>query len=138
MWHPQRSERASGALGLEERLVEESELFLSGRLAPAWAHDGRAVPGWAWLSTLAHASPETIRWLSWHASDLSTGARRWGEDVGFAANLLCAIADTGGPGIEELQHGVIVPLELRGLHCAALTPEGLVRLVVSSLRRVGS
>lgn len=123
----------------EQRLVRECELFVGGRLAPTWLRLGRAAPGWAWLSMLAHADAATLEEYCWRPGGRPGGRDgQWLEVVGYVATLLFAIADTGGPTIEQVQRRVLRPLERRYQRLESLTPVTLQHLVTSEMRRVGA
>ncbi|MBF6557537.1 MAG: hypothetical protein IVW52_15520 [Acidimicrobiales bacterium] len=97
-------------------LVEECESFLTGQYPSVLQARGVPVPEWAWLSLLAHAPAET---LMDHAAG---GPRRnyldrlnliWLGAVALLTQELVVQAERTGCSVEELQHAVLVRLELR-------------------------
>ncbi len=60
MWLPLERLRGGRVKSEAHELVEESECFLTGRYPSALQSGGRPVPGWAWLSMLAHAPADVL------------------------------------------------------------------------------
>ena len=86
------------------RLVEECEAFLSGRLVDQMAE---RIPVWTWTNLLAHGSEEDLR----AAASIEPSGDEWRKArASLAANLL-ATASTYGP-LDEVQRRVLIPLEL--------------------------
>jgi hypothetical protein len=117
---PMRSLRASPKLHFRKsqgrELVAECEGFLAGELPCVYLRRGIWVPEWAWLSMLAHASPEQL------ARYAEVGPRQrpygnlelvWSKAVALLAHELLVASDRTGVGVGVLQHAVLVDMELR-------------------------
>jgi len=97
------------------QLVNECESFLVGRYPSVLRAQGLPVPEWAWLSMLAHAPVDRLvtqnagvrrRQIGDHLTVLWLGA------VALLAQELVMVADRTGCSVEELQHAVILNVEL--------------------------
>jgi hypothetical protein len=97
-------------------LVEECENFLTGQYPSVLQARGVPIPEWAWLSLLAHAPADV---LMDHAA---CGPRRqyrgrlnlvWFWAVSLLIQELVLQANRTGCSVEELQHAVLLRLELR-------------------------
>ncbi len=97
------------------QLVGECESFLVGELPSVLQHRGLPVPDWAWLSVLAHAPTDVV---AGHASGGSRGRFRghlnavWLGAVALLAQELIMVADRTGCSVEDLQHDVLLNVEL--------------------------
>jgi len=93
-------------------LVADSEAFLLGHLAEEIGRRQERVPVWAWTNLLAHGSEEDL-----HAERqappirLSASGDRWRAARSYLAEEVFDLAERYGP-LTELQHKVLVPLEL--------------------------
>jgi len=118
-------------------LVDESASYLYGTLAVELHAGGRPVPGWAWVSALAHAPADVI--TSWAdrpessapAADGTTD--RWMAALSVAAKEIIATAADADVGLDEVQRSVFLPMERRGTSVSG--PDHLVRLSLRSLRQ---
>jgi hypothetical protein len=97
-------------------LVEECEAFLAGQYPSVLQARGIPVPEWAWLSLLAHAPADVV------LDHATSGPRRnyrdrlnliWSGAVALLTKELVLQAKRTGCSVEELQHAVLLPLELR-------------------------
>jgi len=105
-WHPSSPD--------ERELVRESESFLLGTYVEYLRSQGRWVPPWAWLNTLAHGDPETVRALA--ADEAVHGPpcaaeRVWQQAVAYLAQELALRCEGGS--LAGVQRSTLVPLELR-------------------------
>ena len=100
----------------------ECEAFLAGTLAEEIAPSGTA-PVWSWLNAIAHGDADLVQRLS------AVEAASIGE-VTVSTIAKAVIAD--GRTLDELQHEVLVPLEL-SIVGKLLTPRRLIELVGRSL-----
>ncbi len=115
MWRHVHNPRDRRAEALGRQLVGECEGFLSGRFPGILQDHGLPVPEWAWLSVLAHAPvPE----LEAHAAGglrhrpVDRATAQWSEAVALLAQELVTTAARTGRPVEELQHSIVVGVEL--------------------------
>lgn len=120
----------------EQLLVEESEAFLRGTLAPALAAREGRVPAWARLNRLAHGNEASITALA-ATSGVDRGEHGvealWHTAEAYLAQEL--LTHCGCHTLGDLQHEVLQPLELR-VACAGTpwtTPIELVQEVLGAL-----
>jgi len=114
MWSPLETPRDRRAKAQAHQLVGECEGFLAGRYPSILQSQGYPVPGWAWLSMLAHAPADALvaqaegagRSCRDHLSVLWLGA------VALLCQELVMVADRTGSSLEELQRAVILEVEL--------------------------
>jgi hypothetical protein len=106
----------SHATGATDELGDECEAFLAGR--------------YAWLNQAAHADAETIRSAAESLPD-DGDILLWTDARATIATLVTA-ATAWGADLREVQHEVLVPLELE-LTDAILKPEDLTRRVFQAL-----
>lgn len=100
---------------LADDLVRESESYLLGRYPYDLRAHGHAVPGWAWISVLAHAPYALILEMAAGEGQGSTrdhSVRQWQPALSYLARELLAVSARTGRTIEELQHSVLLDLEL--------------------------
>jgi hypothetical protein len=121
----------------EKELVKECDVYLSGHYADYLETRNRPVPGWAWLSVLAHARPEQLRELVAEDAGWDRGRTRttvWWQAVGFLAGEILAQQEAEG-SLDELRRSVLVPLELKWLteDRTLQRPRELVRTVLDAL-----
>lgn len=97
------------------QLVGECESFLDGTLPAVLERRGLPVPEWAWLSMLAHSPADA---LEQHVNGGSRGRFRshvnavWLGAIALLAQELVMVADRTGRSIEDLQHLLILDVEL--------------------------
>jgi hypothetical protein len=120
----------SHATGATDEFGDECEAFLAGRYAERLLREGRPVPPWAWLNQAAHADAETIRSAAESLPD-DGDIVLWTDARATIATLVTA-ATAWGADLREVQHEVLVPLELE-LTDAILKPEDLTRRVFQAL-----
>lgn len=110
----------------ETAVAEECQAFLDGAYAEfADASEG-PVPVWAWMNLLAHGTEAELR-----EEALVLGAGDgWRQARAFLAGEVLEVIAASPRTLMELQHDVLVPLELDvvGCHCSnRWTPAQLVR-----------
>jgi hypothetical protein len=115
MWS--RSERSKGHYLKSQgrQLVAECESFLVGELPAVFEDEGLPVPEWAWLSMLAHApSDGLVRPMDGGTTGRFRGQLNvvWLRAVDLLAQELIMVADRTGCTVEELQHDVLLDVEL--------------------------
>ncbi len=113
-------------------LIDECQAFLDGRFAQVAAADGGYVPVWAWLNLLAHGTDPELR----YAADRLADEVGWAQARAFLAGEVVDIVDAGRATLAELQHDILVPLELDVLNARTTglwTPGRLVRGVLRIL-----
>jgi len=114
-------------------MVRGCESFLGGRLLETLSGDSEPIPEWAWISVLAHAPEEYL------ADCASRGLPPHAEDRGIWSRTLCVLsallldhaARTGKP-LGQLQHDIVLPIELQA-HVRPIAPSTCVRLLTSAL-----
>jgi hypothetical protein len=92
-----------------ERLVAESEAYLTGRYAHWRLARREAVPGWAWLNTLAHGSIDDL--VAMTAADSNNADLE--ELVADTARELLSLMKRTGVSLVVLQRSMLLPLETR-------------------------
>ncbi len=96
-------------------LVEECESFLVGEYPSLLERRGLPIPEWAWMSVLAHAPGDV---LVRHAHGESRERSRahlhaiWLGAVALLAHELVMVAERTDSTVEELQHDVMLRVEL--------------------------
>ena len=119
-WHRTAGERTGlqGAGGEHDDgaspFDNEFDAYLGGTYVDWLAAAGQAIPTWAWLNRIAHASLDQLRSLADAdaPADLHNDAALWRVLTGFLANeVLARVADE--TQLEALQRDALVPLELR-------------------------
>jgi hypothetical protein len=124
MWQRQDSDALA--------LIDECQAFLDGRFAQLAGVDGGYVPVWAWLNLLAHGTEAELR----AAADRLAEEVGWAQAAAFLAGELIDVVDAGRATLAELQHDILVPLELDVLNAKTTglwTPGRLVRGVLRIL-----
>lgn len=114
MWSPLKSLRGGRVKSEAHELVEESECFLAGRYPSVLQAAGCPVPGWAWLSMLAHAPADVLmaeaEGTRRHRRDRSSVL--WLGAVALLCQELVMVANRTGSNLEEVQHALIQDVEL--------------------------
>jgi hypothetical protein len=94
-------------------LASESAAFLSGEVAHCLDEAGRPVPVWAWINTLAHASPEALARMA--SGDTGHWRRRRTRRRARALSTLaeCMLAHAAGDSgrLAEFQQEVLLQFE---------------------------
>jgi hypothetical protein len=97
--------------GRADEVAAECAAFLTANLVEHWEADGRAIPIWAWTNLLAPGSKELIAQSISRPSRHRLLARSWwiarAQLADLLLNLIC-----GSCSLSELQHSVLIPLEL--------------------------
>jgi hypothetical protein len=124
------------------QLVTECESFLAGEYPSVLQRRGLPIPEWAWLSILAHAPADL---LIEHAHGESRGRFRghvhgvWLGAVALLAQELVTAADRTGCSVEELQHEVMLKVELDWVRpdggASSIGPSRFVEQVRRALHR---
>lgn len=107
-------------------LVQECTAFLEGRLAELFRADGRAVPVWAMLNEIAHASIEQLQRIG-----ATPGAD---TEVVIARAILGAVSSP--EELRAVQAAHIVPIELRAA-TEVMSPRRAIELVTQALFEIG-
>lgn len=99
-------------------LAQETEAFLSGGYVNQRLHRKGAVPGWAWLNTLAHGELDDIKPLKGSTfvdyDDVESMMNApWRSAQRILANELLSFVDDDVKSLSHVQQRVLVPLELR-------------------------
>lgn len=113
MWHRTEADGDRVRWPDGRQLVRECEAFMSGRLAEEMELARQPVPSWAWINMLAHGSPRQLRLMAGGALvDQFVEAEAWERGLSFLAREVLAVVEQYRCGIEDVQHQVLVPLEL--------------------------
>jgi hypothetical protein len=134
MTHEKRAGNEYSPAGAQ--LLEECEAFLAGRYLDRLDADSSDIPGWAWLSVLAHSSPDAVAKLM---DDRVNWASRpellpWRHALrSISGNHLNASSEAS-TSVLTLQRAVLVPLELLP-NATHLGPAALARAVSLALSR---
>jgi hypothetical protein len=91
---------------LRDVLVAESGAFCLGRYADWLDEHSTEVPVWAWTNLLAHGTEEQLRLRA-----TSPGGRDWERAQAYLATEILGSVECCS-SLAELQHEVLVPLEL--------------------------
>ncbi len=127
MWSPWERSRDYFVKTQARQLVGECESFLVGEYPILLQHRGLPIPEWAWLSVLAHAPADV---LVQHARGGSRERFRghlhavWLGAVALLAQELVIVAERAGCSVEDLQHDVLLEVELTWARSAP-GPSGL-------------
>lgn len=92
-------------------LVHECECFLDGRYALERTASTTEVPGWAWLSTLAHGAYSLLAALSgetWSELPILPEHRPWLDSVSRLAGEMLAEEERTGRPLESLQSALVL------------------------------
>ena len=115
-----------GRIPAETALAEECQAFLDGTYAElAYASDA-PVPVWAWMNLLAHGTEAELR----DAARALGEGDSWHQARAFLAGEVLEAIGPPHLTLVQLQHDVLVPLELDLLDCQCSnrwTPAQLVR-----------
>jgi hypothetical protein len=121
----------------ERELVHDCEAFLTGKYAQHLASTHRIVPPWAWLNTIAHGSVDEVLTLGSgdSQSELRFAVGLWDQAEAYLARELMHQCDR--QTLSQLQHSVLVPLELElaGRPATRMEPRDFVTKVLTAVRR---
>ena len=116
----------------ETTFAEECQAFLDGNYAEFADASGAPVPVWAWMNLLAHGTGAELG----DAAQALGGDDSWRQARAFLAGEVLEVIGAPGPTLVELQHDVLVPLELDVLDCHCSnrwTPAQFVRGLIGVL-----
>jgi hypothetical protein len=114
--------------------------FLGGQMLESFGEDRESLPDWVWVSVLAHASEDVLAANAAEGGTSSRSSKRcvWDRTLSYLSHVLLDHAARTGEPVAQLQHEIVVPIELR-LGARPLAPPTFVRLVLSGLEeREGS
>jgi hypothetical protein len=113
------------------QLVADCEAFLSGQLAERVEMQAVRVPVWAWTNLLAHGTEGDLR------SECTTAHKRrntladeWRDARAYLAGEVLQLSDHQS-SLSEMQHAVLVPLELDLASCVGTEGWGPCQWVAS-------
>ena len=92
-------------------VVMECQAFLTGTLAEYWEERGTVVPVWAWTNLLAHGTEQQIGESVIHPLRPRRTGRSWRIARSFLAYQVLDALE-GGVALDDLQSGILIPLEL--------------------------
>lgn len=95
---------------LLEAVFAESAAILDGRSVELYLREGRQVPPWAWLNSVAHCPRSRLEHLSYLAHQPTTDA--WAQAVASIAKDLLSVSETQADFAER---HLLVDLELTEL-----------------------
>lgn len=120
-------------------LVRECSAFLTGTLAREHAEHRELVRDWEWINLLAHGSPAQLVAIARDRllpPPTNPYDERWHGAVAFLAGELLRVARDGAMTLEDMQHDVLIPLELEmaNVGSRASSPVRAVRRVLEGLQ----
>ncbi len=136
-WAGRRNRGSRFSTSTSDRLIADTEAFLSGHYADGLRRRGEPVPGWAWLNRLAHGDIARIaqvrRSLDMKpARSSSRSEEAWrSAEVLLADELLDLIANDAA-SLSHVQRTVLVPLELELIGTEANVGLSALQLVQST------
>lgn len=86
----------------------ECAMFLAGEYCSYLESEGRPVPAWAWVNTLAHGSETDLH-------QLVTGPRRDGSPSGMVSRIathVLGLLEDEDVSLSDLQRRTLIPLEM--------------------------
>jgi len=94
--------------------LNEFDAFLGGRYIDYLLQNGLAVPTWAWVNEVAHATHDELEAIAAETRyrEDQPLALAWQRAIGAIARQLVAEADGDDCRLQELQTQVLVPVEL--------------------------
>jgi hypothetical protein len=135
MWRRNRQQSTDVS---QEALVAEAERFLNGHYLDDAFATSREIPGWVWLSTLAHGDAEALLDAeSWLASGRPVRSEydTWGRVLQLLAREIRSMTETTTCTLAEIQRELLVPLEL-AIIASPVGPATMYRVVTSMLAHV--
>jgi hypothetical protein len=99
-------------------VLDEVDWYLDGTLPARTKVRPARLPAWAWISMLAHGSPETLASLSTPRAQ-EHGEPAWEQAVAFLAGEALDVAGRGEELVRALQRSLLIPAELHFLDQAA-------------------
>lgn len=120
----------------EDELVADCDALLTGRFAERLMETDRVVPAWAWLNLAAHGTERDLRRPRMVAA--TREQQSWCRARAYVAGEIVMLVDTTTETLAELQHDVLVPLELELLRERApgartASPEAMALTVLAAL-----
>jgi hypothetical protein len=116
----------------EARLIAGCEAFLQGTYVEHLMSQRDPVPPWAWLNLLAHATQDELRAVVQGPPPTSA----WPRAQWFLAGEVLDAVDGSSCSLPDLQHDVLVRLELAAASSEAARRWGPDRLVSTTRRLV--
>jgi hypothetical protein len=94
--------------------LNEFEAFLAGRYIDYLVQHSRAIPTWAWVNAVAHATHDELVAIATGTTyfEALPSAARWQQAVRAIARHLVAETGDDDERLRELQSQVLVPVEL--------------------------
>lgn len=115
----------------------EFDAFLAGRYADWLSSANRAVPAWAWVNPVAHATIDELHAIETAPppAGVSGETVRWHQVSWLLAKEVLLAVDDDESRLAELQHDTLVPAELQvAKHWwAAVTPIDLATVIVQAV-----
>lgn len=127
--------RGPGRAKPGEGLGDECEAWLAGRWAEHLDTRHQAVPSWAWLNQVAHASEEALQTMS-QPPEKNPRDDQWSWLRACVAEALIKRASERGVTVADLQRSVLVPIELAlfGDESRRMGDTELMIMVLAALR----
>lgn len=118
-------------------LADEVEAYLAGQYVDHLTAQGHPVPVWSVLNRLAHADHAAlVRLVEGNPGDRAHKPHPWAVSERFIAARLIATRGSTPEGLDAIQQGVLVPLELSLIERARhdrLTPDVILDLGIRAL-----
>lgn len=99
--------RGSDGVFCPTALVDECDAYVAGRFQGYLEANGKPVPGWAWINSIAHGDVKAVRELA-QTMDRSGGPQAAVADL---AKQVLRMIDQGHETLPDLQLRVLIPLE---------------------------
>lgn len=136
-WH--RRHRGETEAPETSQLVRECSAFLTGTLAREHALHCEMVRDWEWVNLLAHGSVGQLQEVARDRllpPPTNPYDERWHGAVAFLAGELLRAIRNGSLSLDQVQHDVLVPLELEmaNVGSRAASPVRTVRRVLEDLQ----
>jgi hypothetical protein len=113
MWKRTRPDDGNAEFGANDGgLGDECEAYLRGEWAEFLLASGQGVPRWAWLNRVAHGPEKALRLMHRGPAWWGQHEDAWTEFRSPVVELLLKQAEETGRTVEEIQAGVLVPIEL--------------------------
>ncbi len=117
-WHRkrQKAEKQDGSALPDEAVaavLAESAAIVAGQAAALYRREGRPVPAWAWLNSVAHCPPDRLETLA--VLGRRTAGDCWAQAVASIVDDLLTMSDSQ---VEWTQRRLLVGLELAELQGA--------------------
>ena len=99
-------------------VLDEIDSFLEGNLPQHAGGRAARMPGWVWISAVAHGDPEVLAAVATRP-EVNGVVGSWERAIGFLGGEVLDVADRREASVRDLQQRVLIPAELHFLDQAA-------------------